>query len=159
MKPSYFSLSFKVTLSYRFVFFLKKKKKKYLLTFSLGFPGGSGGKESACNEGDPGLILGSGRSPGGGHGNHSGILAWEIPWTEEPGGLCSPRGCREYDMTEWLTHTHSHTHIRTMYFPHCYSTEYPLSLPKGRLWTSSWALRLYIWSLSLFATRGFHSDK
>ena len=28
-----------------------------------------------------------GRSPGGGHGNHSSILAWRIPWTKEPGGL------------------------------------------------------------------------
>jgi len=34
----------------------------------LGFPGGSDGKESACNAGDPGLILGSGRSPGEGNG-------------------------------------------------------------------------------------------
>ena len=25
---------------------------------------------------------------------HSGILAWEIPWTEEPQGLYSPRGCK-----------------------------------------------------------------
>ena len=29
------------------------------------------------------------RSPGGGDGNHSSILAWEIPWIEEPGGLQS----------------------------------------------------------------------
>ena len=36
---------------------------------SLGFPGGSEGKESACNEGDPGLIPGSGRPPGEGNGN------------------------------------------------------------------------------------------
>ena len=33
------------------------------------------------------LIPGSGRSPGGGNGNHSSLLAWKIPWTEEPGGL------------------------------------------------------------------------
>ena len=32
--------------------------------FNLGFPDGSGGKESACNAGDPGSIPGSGRSPG-----------------------------------------------------------------------------------------------
>ena len=32
------------------------------------FPGGSAGKESACNAGDPGLIPGSGRSPGEGIG-------------------------------------------------------------------------------------------
>ena len=36
---------------------------------SVGFPGGSDGKESICNVGDQGLIPGSGRSPGGGPGN------------------------------------------------------------------------------------------
>ena len=36
---------------------------------SEGFPGGSGGKESACSVGDSGLILGSGRFPGEGSGN------------------------------------------------------------------------------------------
>ena len=36
---------------------------------SLGFPGGSDGRESACHEGDVGLIPGSGRSPGEGTGN------------------------------------------------------------------------------------------
>ena len=34
----------------------------------LGFPGGSGGKESTCNAGDPGSIFGSGRTPGEGNG-------------------------------------------------------------------------------------------
>ena len=34
-----------------------------------GFPHSSVGKESACNAGDPGLILGPGRSPGEGNGN------------------------------------------------------------------------------------------
>ena len=33
----------------------------------MGFPGGSDGKASACNAEDPGLIPGSGRSPGEGH--------------------------------------------------------------------------------------------
>ena len=42
-----------------------------------GFPGGSDGKESACNVRDPGLIPGWGRSPGGGHGNTSVFLAGE----------------------------------------------------------------------------------
>ena len=37
---------------------------------------------------DGGLIPGLGRSPGGGHATVSSILAWRIPWTEEPGGLC-----------------------------------------------------------------------
>ena len=34
-----------------------------------GFPGGLGGKESACNVGGLGLVPGLGRFPGGGHGN------------------------------------------------------------------------------------------
>ena len=33
---------------------------------------------------------------------HSSILAWRIPWTEEPGGLHSSRGCKESDTTERL---------------------------------------------------------
>ena len=34
-----------------------------------GFPGGSDGKQSTCNAGDPGLIPGLGRSPGEGNSN------------------------------------------------------------------------------------------
>ena len=48
----------------------------------MGFPGGSVVKNLPNNVGDMGLILGLGRSPGGGNGNAC-ILAWEIPWTEE----------------------------------------------------------------------------
>ena len=33
---------------------------------------------------------------------HSSILAWKIPWTKEPGGLHSPWGRKESDMTERL---------------------------------------------------------
>ena len=36
---------------------------------------------------------------------HSSILAWKIPWTEEPGRLYSPCGHKESDMTERLTHS------------------------------------------------------
>ena len=52
-----------------------------------GFPRSSVSKASACSTGDPGSIPGSGRSPGGGNDNPSSILAWRIPWAEEPGGL------------------------------------------------------------------------
>ena len=38
---------------------------------------------------DTGSIPGLGRSPGGGHGNPLSVLAWRLPWTEEPGGLQS----------------------------------------------------------------------
>ena len=44
---------------------------------------------SAGDATDRGSILGSGRSPGIGNGNPLSILAWEIPRTEEPGGLQS----------------------------------------------------------------------
>ena len=61
-----------------------------LLKKEKSFPGGSEGKASACNAGDPGLIPGLGRSPGEGNTNQSSILAWKIPWTEEPGRLQPP---------------------------------------------------------------------
>ena len=44
-----------------------EKTSMYLLLVDLGgFPDSSGGKESACNAGDPGLIPGLGRSTGQG---------------------------------------------------------------------------------------------
>ena len=55
----------------------------------MGFPGDSGGKESAYKAGNPGLIPELGRSLEEGMATHSSILAWIIPWTEEPGGLQS----------------------------------------------------------------------
>ena len=61
------------------------KTKRSVYVPAQNFPGGSKGKESVHNARDLGLIPGSGRSPR--DGNHSGILAWRIPWTEEPGGL------------------------------------------------------------------------
>ena len=58
-------------------------KEDYLLVF----PGSSDSKESTCHAGDPGLIPGLGRYPEEEMAIHSNILALEIPWTEEPGGL------------------------------------------------------------------------
>ena len=40
---------------------------KHSLWYLRGFPGGSDDKESTCNAGEPGLIPGSGRCPGGRH--------------------------------------------------------------------------------------------
>ena len=56
----------------------------------LEFPGGSVGKEYACNVGDLGSIPELGRSPEEGIGyTRSSILAWKILWTEEPDRLHS----------------------------------------------------------------------
>ena len=54
-----------------------------------GFPGGSDSKESACNAGDLGLILCWKDRLEKGMAIHSSILAWRIPWTEDPGRLQS----------------------------------------------------------------------
>ena len=60
----------------------------------MGFPGVSEGKDSACNAGDLGSIPGSGRSLEKEMAIHFSILAWRIPWTEEPGRLQSMRSQR-----------------------------------------------------------------
>ena len=46
-------------------------------------------KKPPANSGDLNLIPGSGRSLEKGMATHSSILAWRIPWTEEPRGLQS----------------------------------------------------------------------
>ena len=72
---------------------IKTKINKWDLSkLNKGFPGGTVVKNLPANAGDAedvGLIPGSGKSPEGGNGTHSSILAWKIPWTEETGGLQS----------------------------------------------------------------------
>ena len=66
----------------------------FFLTFYFTSECGSAVKNLPNNSGDDGdasSIPGSGRSPGGGMATHSIILAWGIPWTEEPGRLQSIR--------------------------------------------------------------------
>ena len=66
----------------------RNELNKYVSTWK-GFPGGSVVKNLHANAGDAGSISGSGRYPGERKGNQLSILAWEIPRTEEPGGLQS----------------------------------------------------------------------
>ena len=58
----------------------------YLLFVKKGLPWWHS-KEPACNTGDSASIPGLGRYSGEGNGIQSSILAWRIPWTEEPSGL------------------------------------------------------------------------
>ena len=67
------------------------------------FPGGSDGKESACNVGDLGLIPGLGRSPGEGHGNPLQYSCLENPDRWRSLISDSPWDGRESDMTERLS--------------------------------------------------------
>ena len=63
----------------------------------VGFPGGSDGKESACNAGDLGLIPWSGRSPGERNG---------YPLQELPGEFHEQRSLVGYSPWGHKTHTH-----------------------------------------------------
>ena len=70
-----------------------------------GLPGGSDGKESACNSGDPGSIPGSGWSPREGNGN-----PFQYSYLDKFHGwrnlACyTPCSCKESDTTEGLTQT------------------------------------------------------
>ena len=66
----------------------------------LGFPGGSNGKESACDMGDLGLIPGSGRSPGGGHGDPLQYSCLENSHGQRSLAGHSPWGHKKSDATE-----------------------------------------------------------
>ena len=68
----------------------------------MGFPGGLAGKESACNAGDLGSILGLGRSRGEGNGYPPLVF-----WPGESHGLYSRWGHKESDTTELLTLSHT----------------------------------------------------
>ena len=80
----------KLTFSFLLPEFHPKSISLNLLKrFFWGFPGVSVGEESACNSGDSCLIPGWEDPLEKEVTTHSSILAWEILWTEEPGGLQS----------------------------------------------------------------------
>ena len=55
----------------------------------MGFPGGSAVKNPPANEGDAVCSLGQEDALEKEMATHCSILAWEMPWTEETGGLQS----------------------------------------------------------------------
>ena len=81
------------------IYFLKMN------SWFMGFPGGSHGRESACNVEGPGSIPGSERSSGEGNGNPLQYSCLENSMERSLAGD-SPWGCKESDMTEWLTLSH-----------------------------------------------------
>ena len=89
----------------------KNYQKTQSSSLLLGFTGGSDGKESACNVGDPGSTLGQEDPLKKKMLTHSSILAWRFPGTEEPGGLQSTGPQRVGH--DWVTNTHTHTHTHT----------------------------------------------
>ena len=80
----------------------------------LGFPYGTSGKEPACQcRRHETQVQSLGREDPleNGMATHSSILAWRIPWTEEPGGLQSMGSHRVRH--NWSNLAHMHTHKRT----------------------------------------------
>ena len=63
-----------------------------------------------------GSIPGSGRSPRGGMATHSNILAWRIPWTEEPGRLPSIGSHRVVHDWSNIAHTHGRFSSQFSYY-------------------------------------------
>ena len=75
------------------------------LVLNRFYPGGSDGKESACDTGNEGSIPGLGRSPGEGNDNPlQQFLRGKFHGQRRLAGY-SLWGHKELDMTEWLTHT------------------------------------------------------
>ena len=80
-----------------------------------GFPGGSVVKNPPANAGDTSLIpglqsLGHEDPLEEGMATHSSVLAWRIPWTEEPVGY-SPQGRKESDRPEVTEHALGRSHM------------------------------------------------
>ena len=86
-------------------------KRIYRMSKHRGFAGGTSGKEHACQcrRQEMWVWSLSGKTPlEEGRAAHSSILAWRIPWTEEPGGLQS-RVAKSQTRLSDLAHTHVKT--------------------------------------------------
>ena len=92
MKTQYFLLLLNMNL-----LFYSLAKSKW------GFPCVADTEESTSNVGDQGLIPGSRRSPGEGNNNPLQYSCLEDPMDRGAWQGYSPWGCKELDMTEWLT--------------------------------------------------------
>ena len=90
----------------------------FLFFHYMGVPGGSDGKESAFNTGDPGLIPRWGRSPGEGHDHPLQYSCPGNPMDREAGRLQSIGLQRVRHSWSDLTHTHTHTHTHTQHTAH-----------------------------------------
>ena len=83
----------------------------------MGLPRWLSDEESVCQAEGAGLILGWKDPLKKEMATHSNILAWRIPWTEEPDRLQSMGSQRESDTTEQVNNTCRYVKI--------YMEEYP----------------------------------
>ena len=101
------------------------------------FPGGSDGKEPACNAGDLGLITGSGRFPGEGnrYSPHHSCLENSM----DRGDWRATVHSSQRDGNDWATKTS--TSLSYFYYYYISSTSYHQALDRGGLllqWTQEW---------------------
>ena len=89
----------------------------------LGFPGGSVGKESACNAWDQGLIPGLG-DPLEGMADHSSILAWRIP-VDRAAWWATVHGVAEWDTMERLSTAHARNQLLSQWPKRISATQGP----------------------------------
>ena len=85
----------------------------------MGFPGGSDGKESACDAGDLGSIPGLGRSSGGGHGNPFQYSCLEKFMDREAWRAAVHKVVQGRTQLKWLSNScipkyNKHTHTYTV---------------------------------------------
>ena len=103
----------------------------YLYKISLGFPGVSDNKESACKRDTWVWFLGLEDPLKKGMATHSTILAWRIPWTEEPGRLQSMALQRVGH--DWSVNSHTHRRsLCTIFW--LFSYRGTLSFPGKLVW-------------------------
>ena len=88
----------------------------------MGFLGSSAGKESACNAGDPGSILGSGSSSGEGRGYPLQYSCLENPNGQRSLASYSPWGHKELNTTEELSTAQQHMCIYIQVYMLCIYT-------------------------------------
>ena len=108
-----------------------KNAKKHITAgsiFTLGFPSGSDGTESACNVVDLGPIPELGRSPGGGHGNPLQCSCLENPHGQRSLAGCSPGSQRLRH--DWVA-KHSSAHCSYLYIVYSFSSYNDLHFPTG----------------------------
>ena len=99
--------------------------------------------------------------------SHSSILAWRIPWTEETGGLYSPRGHKESDTTErlnfnfnfmhwlqWLTHSKHSINVNKQMLASSLSS----MIPKAQT-TMLWAITYKNYLLAQYKNEHFKSKR
>ena len=97
-----------------------------------GFLGSSAGKESACSAGDLCLMLGLGRSSGGGHGSPLQYSCLENPHRQRSLGGYSPWGCKESDTTEQASTAHSW--FIPLYSRNCTNTKLQSNYTPVKIW-------------------------